>query len=118
MTEDPRNGLPSASSVYRVVACPGSLNSEIGLPELPPQKVTEEGSDIHEAIETGDTSGLSGDAEQIANKLRAMESQALDAWLGSIPNYDGTVPDRHTEERLWIRDRKTLELVASAQLDV
>ena len=118
MTEDPRQNLPSASGIYRIVNCPGSLAAEKGLPDLPAEQVTEEGTAIHEAAETGDTSELSGDPAAIAKRLRAMEDRVLEQWLADIPNYDGTIPQRHAEVRLWIRDRKTLELTASAQLDV
>lgn len=118
MSEDVREGKPSASGVYRIVACPGSPAAERGQPELPAESWTQEGSDIHAAVETGDTSELQEDTALIASKLKGMEMSALDAWLNQISGYDGTVPSRHVEERLWIRDRKTLELVASAQLDV
>lgn len=116
MSEDPRLGKPSASGIYKLVACPGSDNAERGLPELPPEKTTEDGAVIHKASETGDISELEGDQVDIAKNLRAMEERALDVWMREL-NIDST-PERHVEERLWIRDRKTLELLASAQLDI
>lgn len=115
MSEDPRLGKPSASGIYKLVSCPGSLAAEKDLPELPAESFTQEGTDIHAAAETGDTSELEGDSVDIAKRLKALEESTRDAWFNERP---GGEVQRFAEVRLWMRDRKTLELLVSAQLDV
>lgn len=114
--KDVREGLPSASSVDRFINCPGSFAAERGLPELPKQNVTSEGTRIHAALESGDTEGLEPTEAEIASRLSAMEKSALADWMRQLGIEE--TPTRHAEERLWIRDPNTLELEASAQLDV
>lgn len=114
--KDVREGLPSASGAERFVNCAGSAQAEHGMPPLPEQAVTRSGTDIHDALESGDDAALEEDDAAIAKRLAAMESHALDTWMRDLGLEESGTP--HREERLWIRDRKTLDLVASAQLDV
>lgn len=114
--EDPRQNLPSASGAQRLINCAGSRQAEANLPELPPQKVTADGTAIHGALESGSTEGLGETEVQIAERLSAMEKSAVNDWMRT--NSIEETPTRNTECRLWIRRRDTLELVASAQLDV
>ena len=117
-TKDIREGLPSASGMERFVNCAGSHQAEVGMPPLPEQKVTASGTDIHDALKTGDSENLEEDDAAVAKRLAGMETKALEDWtLACLPAHV-TRPARVAEERLWIRDRKTLDLVASAQLDV
>lgn len=114
--EDIRAGLPSASGMERFINCAGSWQAEQGMPPLPPQAVTVAGSAIHASAETGDTEGLEESEAEIAERLLAMDRSAV----ADFCRNQGieAVPLRHAEERLWIRNRNTLALIASAQLDV
>ena len=116
MNPDPRENKPSASSMERFVNCPGSWQSEQGQPELPKAKVTQDGTDIHEALATGEGDELELTPGEIADKLRRMEGTALEDWANT--NKLETFQPRVAEQRLWLRNPRTLELVASAQLDV
>lgn len=116
--KDIREGLPSASGMERFVNCAGSHQAEQGMPPLPEQAVTRSGTEIHEALESGDASALQEDDATVAKRLAAMEAKALEDWtLACLPAHV-VRPTRNAEQRLWIRDRKTLDLIASAQLDV
>lgn len=116
IVEDERAGLPSASGIERLISCRGSFQAEQGMPELPPQAVTQDGTDIHEALETGDTEGMDEPEAKIVERLQHLERSALDDWMAA--NFIESMPLRHAEERLWIRNRSNLELLASAKLDV
>ena len=114
--KDPeRGGLPSASAMDRFISCPGSFNAERGMPQLPELEVTSQGTDIHEAMETGDATDLAENEQEIAVRLERMERETLENWSVSI-GLDVSV-SRVAEQRFWIRDRKTLALIASAKLD-
>lgn len=110
-----RLGLPSASSMHRYVSCPGSYFAERDLPELPAQDVTKSGTAIHAALESGDDSELQETDAEIAKRISGMEKAALNDWMES--NGIEAAPERIAERRLWLRDPKTLDLIASAQLD-
>lgn len=114
--KDVREGLPSASGAERFVNCAGSAQAEQGMPPLPEQAVTRSGTDIHDALESGDDGALEEDDAAIAKRLAGMEARAHEDWMRDR-GIEHKEP-AHREERLWIRDRKTLDLVASAQLDV
>jgi len=115
-TIDPERGdYPSASGIQRIIACPGSRNAERGLPQLADKAVTADGDAIHNALETGETEALTETQEQIAARLKGLEMTALNDWMRD--NGIEFTPERHAEERLWIRDQ-SLNLVASAKLDV
>lgn len=113
---DDRANLPSASSWDRLVRCPGSWQAEQGLPELPTQQVTQDGDDIHAAVETGDDSDLGLTQKEIVAKLREMEEREV---ANFADHYNLAGPAKVIrEERFWIRDWITLERVASARPDV
>ena len=113
---DVREGRPSASNLDRLVHCPGSLAAERGMPELPTQAVTEEGSAIHAALETGDDTKLEMTEREIKSRLIEIEDTALGEWMSQFDS--GLHAETHHEKRLWIRNRATLDKVASAQLDI
>jgi hypothetical protein len=115
--EDIRLGLPSASGAERFVACPGSFAAEKQMPPLPTQDYTQQGTSIHEAVETGDTSELTESEADIASRLKALEATVVEDWLNTLPEDERQHIVRVAEKRLWIRDAN-LNLVASAQLDV
>lgn len=100
----------------RYVKCAGSGQAEANMPELPSAEVTTDGDAIHEGLADGDTSALTETQGEIAQRLAGMEAKSLSLWMES-KGIEVNL-DRHAEERLWIRNRQTLELIASAQLDV
>ena len=115
-TEDPRLGLPSASSMARVMACPGSVNAERGLVELKTDSITESGTAIHESLHTGDEESLGMTEREIKERLSALELDATRKWasdghLGSMMN-----PKPIREQRFWLR-KDNLEAAMSGQPD-
>ena len=60
MNTDTRRGLPSASAMDRLEACPASFHASKDLPDSSSEDA-ESGTRIHKALETGDTSELSPD---------------------------------------------------------
>lgn len=121
IADDERGSLPSASGIERLINCPGSPAAQRDLPPLPEQAVTSQGTDIHTAMETGDATGMEEDEQEIAVRLERLELRAVEDWSNkhefTLHERDAQMR-RHAEERLWIRDRQSLELVASAKLDV
>lgn len=113
---DERHKKPSASGIYRLIACSGSWPAEQDMPELPEQEVTGAGRRIHAALESGDSDELAESESEIASRISALERSGLNGWM--LANDIEAAPERIAERRLWMRDRKTLDLVASAQLDV
>lgn len=119
--QDPERGdLPSASGMERFIACPGSALAQRGLPPLPEQKVTAQGTGIHGAMETGDATDLAEDEQEIACRLEKLELKAVADWseANGFDEHDRSGMARKAEVRNWIRDRKTLEPIASAKKDV
>jgi len=114
---DERANLPSASSFDRLYFCPGSRKAEQGLSELPKDDTTETGVRVHSAMETGSDDELEDMTEKdIAKALRAMEEREI-AKFQEFYNLGAPVKIIR-EERFWIRDRRTLEILASARPDV
>lgn len=113
---DEREQLPSASGLERMARCPGSWAAEQGMPDLPTQQVTQEGTDIHAALETGDDDDLAVDEKEIKQRLAKMEQSEVAKWADTVPFPLTLEPIR--ERRLWIRDSSSLEKIASAKLDV
>ena len=113
-TIDEREGLPSASAMYRVVSCPGSLAliEACKPPELT-TSVAQQGTEIHAALETGETYALDEESQEIVDKLKQTGQELLDNWSAGKFH----VSFRESEHRLWIRD-KSLNPIASAKLDV
>ncbi len=112
---DEREGLPSASSMDRYAHCPGSFAAERGMTELPMLAVTQAGTDIHAAMEDGDDDGLDVSEKEITERLREMrerETMNFKAYFNTPIEAKLIV-----EERFWIRNKRTLELVASARPD-
>lgn len=112
---DERGNLPSASSLYILYACLGSWNAQKDLPEDESSSVeAQEGTEIAEALESEDFTGLDEDGRTIAQRLKKFTDDALDEWWRSI----GGVPfEVFKEKRLWIHDRQNLKPLASARLD-
>lgn len=113
---DERDGRPSASSMERRVFCPGSQRAESEIPEPPESDVATAGTEIHEAMETGDTSELGETEAEIAERLKAAEDEIVSKWREDS-GITG-IPSMFREERAWVRNWSTFEPVASAKKDV
>lgn len=115
-----RQDKPSASGFDRIAHCPGSIEAERGLPQLPEQQVTADGVAIHEALESGFDEELNMTQAEIADKLRKMEERELVNWLDhyNIMEAHSYSPVVLRETRFWIRDTITLDPIASAKPDV
>src|SRR5579872_2747155 len=79
-----RDNKPSASGAERFSNCPGSWNAEQyareHCEELKISPLAQNGTDIHSALETGDISKLGLTEAQIAQRLKAIDDSARDAW--------------------------------------
>lgn len=111
-----REFLPSASFVPIAANCPGAWSLCLTCPKEEGTKVTEQGIDIHAALETESYDELPPDEKEIALRLKEQEQMAKDAWLQDV--FCGDSVQEIREQRLWIRDRKTFKLLASAKVDV
>lgn len=116
-----REGLPSASGISRLAACAGSQQAEAGLPDIAPETWTQEGSNVHDAVHTGDDSELELSEKEIAAKLKSLEDETFEQWMAGVIRISGEQPAHEDinsirETRLWIRDER-LDPIASAQPD-
>lgn len=114
---DERFQLPSASSLYRVYHCPGSVAAERATPAVPESERPEaaEGTAIHEALEEGDFSELGPDAANVARAIDAMVTTAIDQWWRDLATQ--LPPKLRREERLWLPDNNG-NPIGSAKLDI
>lgn len=118
---DEREGLPSASAMYRVVSCPGSvaLVEACKPPELT-TVVAKQGTQIHDALYTGDTYALDDESAEIAENLKESETGIVNdwrKWLAFTCHHPSTAVEQWVrEERIWIRD-KSLNPICSAKPD-
>lgn len=112
---DNREGLPSASSMDKFAKCPGSWAAERGMTELPMLAVTQAGTDIHEAMESDEDENLDVSEKEITERLREMRERETI----NFKAYYNTPHEAKiiVEERFWIRNRRTLELLSSARPD-
>lgn len=122
---DERLNLPSASSFYADVACPGRQNLlrqlreqnvavEIDNPSL--AELAERGTRIHRARATGDTTHLLEDELEAYQKACALEREIVQDWMRD--RKIDSISDPIIEERLWLNDQETLMPRLSGQLDV
>jgi hypothetical protein len=114
---DEREGLPSASSFERLVFCAGSPAAEALFPgDNEEAEIAKRGVLIHEALETDNDEELKVSDKIVKDKIRAIEEEALTAWLEEhgIPRNEVTIL---REQRVWIRDRVKLTKIASARVD-
>jgi hypothetical protein len=111
---DEREGLPSASAMYRVVSCPGSLAliESCKPPELT-TSVAQQGTEIHAALESGETYALDEESQEIAEKLKQLEQSMIRDFVPDSMR-DTEV---YRETRLWVHD-SSFNVVASAKSDV
>jgi hypothetical protein len=142
MSEDAdiRAGLPSASGANRWTPCPGShlAEEEIKAKGIPEEEseVAEYGTRIHKVLEDYlKTQGLTAivaipgpedglkfedgepleeeDLDLVRRSLRA-RNKIVEYAMPDVSEFD----EAEYEQRLWIRDPRTFDLVASGQLDV
>lgn len=107
---DERGGLPSASGAEKLYRCPGSWQLEQQAPPEEPSDEALQGTEIHEALETGEMEALDEEGRTIAERLKAMEEDALKRFFAGEKYYG------ERECRLWITDEKGTAL-ASAKSD-
>lgn len=112
---DERKGLASASRMDRLYRCPGSFAAERDASDLPSEQVTQDGTDIHEAIHSGDDSELQMTQREITAKLREMEVGCLERWIAEF-NIPPASIQTIRETRYWILDGE--KEIASAKPDV
>lgn len=125
MSNDPRKGLPSASSLERLHNCPGSWLASKDMPDES-SDVARSGTRIHRALETGDMTGLSADEEQTAEMCKAQADKALFEW--ACKDDDSFRPLTHcAEQRLGltriggvvvVNDDTRADLVFTGQADL
>lgn len=95
--QDERQAKPSASGIERIFLCPGSWNLEQQCPSLPPGEDAVQGTLIHEALATGDTSKLTDEQAETVLMCLKIEAELLaktfpgDADIQTI-----------TEQRMWV----------------
>lgn len=118
--EDPREGLPSASKLERICACPGSE----ALCRTVPPEVEELGDDddlaargtrIHKARETGNTLPLDPEEVRLYENGLKCEAKLLEKWKETFGLTE--VREGPRELRLWLHDL-SYEPIGSGQLDV
>lgn len=81
---DPRKGLPSASSIHRLISCPGSFKLERTMPAEEESDAASKGTRIHKALELGDFSILESDDEvSIAEACKEIFESTLFSLAGS-----------------------------------
>lgn len=128
LTDDERLGLPSGSSWYIDVACPGRRNLWRKIVEeaggVPPKReaspAAERGTRIHRARELGNVLDLEPDEMDSYNRGIEMEGQAVRQWIEDIGSSAKVekFTEGERELRLWYHNPETLMPEASAQLDV
>jgi len=114
--DEEREGMPSASRLDRMFYCPGCLQMEKGLPDLPVDTVTDDGVIVHESKETGDEEGLTMTQLDIKRALDALESRVVDNWRADF-NIAQESLKTFREVRFWIRGPQ-LDKEASAKPDL
>lgn len=121
---DERGGLRSASSLERLYHCAGApLPKPDAIDTTKQDDVTTDGQMIHDALMTGDMTGLTAEQEAIARGLHEIEMRELEKWMWDLDPSAGPIekrakPEPKREQRLWVRRRDNLKCLASAKLDV
>ena len=100
-TTDERGNKPSASSMDRLYACPGSLQASIGIEEIPSEDA-EKGTRIHTLIAGEDVDDQTADElHMAASCLEIAERLVKDEFGNTIEECDRVTK----EERLWSTGR-------------
>ena len=113
---DERAGLGSASGYERDIRCPGNRNMQNRAPKDKGTQVADQGTKIHEALDTGDLSELEEDEEEIARRLHTLEEEEIKKWKAHLKMHMAD-EERLREERFFIRD-DNLAPIYSAKPDL
>jgi CRISPR/Cas system-associated exonuclease Cas4 (RecB family) len=107
MSQDERQGKPSASGFERIVLCPGSWKMERNLPEERSDDA-DSGTRIHNALEMEDSAGLSDEELEMFEQCKSQCKRSIDSILNDLNHI--RIVSRET--RLWFHDK------VSAKVDV
>lgn len=112
---DERRGLPSASSLERYFACPGSyqLSKLVKPEEIPTSKDAAAGTRIHDARAAGDVSDLEMDEADLVKQMAETEQVIYAQWLDDYNIHDAEI---HQEERVWLWEGN--KRLVSARIDL
>jgi hypothetical protein len=106
---DERQGLPSASSIHRLAACPGSWRLEKGQPDTVSAE-SESGTRIHAWL-AGEDVSLTPEESELAEACVSQAERIIDCWS------EGMIYDTHHERRLWLEVSPGIR-VMSGQADL
>jgi hypothetical protein len=113
---DPRLGLPSASSTARLAACPRSFQMERGLPDNSTTD-SERGTRIHAAY-AGEPVTLEPEEHDLLESIQRLEFAALGQWAAMIEaKQDEWAVKEMREWRMWLLNSQGDKLF-SGQADV
>jgi hypothetical protein len=115
-----RLGLPSASSFYRLVDCPGSANLIRSLSDQivePPDPDAIRGTKIHKALETNNSLELDEEEAETFRNARKFEQAILYQWITDNNLPEDKLQGPIQEQRLWLNSEETMEPILSGQLD-
>ncbi len=104
---DDRQGLPSASNIHRLAACPGSHRMCAGLPNTPTVE-SEFGTRVHAYLAGkvyADPLGMSPEELEIAESCQEIEARVVAEWKArnQIPEGDGpAIQIVRDSERWWL----------------
>lgn len=117
---DDRDGKPSASSMARIHFCSGSESLIRSIPETErikePNEVSLSGDRIHLALQKEDLEELDMSEAEVAEQLSRLETEVFEQWRNDVLIPAGLGDEMSTvvrEERLWLIDDKTNNLVSS-----
>lgn len=111
---DPREGLPSASEMHRIMACPGYLHAKKTFPLLPeePDQMRDSGTKTHTVLE------LMIDGKPVEMNLTDIENFIVNACddMGKrltarvFPGIDPSALKFYIKRRFWLRDSEGRKL--------
>ncbi len=119
MNQDPRLGLPSASSFGLDALCSGRQDLLQSLPDVPEPKDedAERGTKLHACWEKEDPTGLDSEDTEIYERGLKLVKTVLDDWLNPFPRGGQIqVKEGEREQRFYLRDESG-SIVASGQAD-
>lgn len=99
---DERRGLPSASGIARLAACPGSYRMAKGIPDRPTDD-GDFGTAIHAYLAgTLKAEDLTGEQLDIAESCSAIEARLVNQWKTRCLLTDHEITVTRDSERLWL----------------